>query len=131
AEAMALADRIAVMDHGRLVQLDAPRTLYREPATEMVASFIAQGIVLPAKVLSPEADGHCRVTVLGQETIVRCRPGETPRENAKICCRASDIAPAAAGEAGLDGTVKRAVYKGGETRIEFVPAFDPQAELHF
>src|SRR5690606_8838545 len=52
AEAMALADRIAVMDHGRLAQLASPRDLYREPANEMVASFISQGIVLPAKVLS-------------------------------------------------------------------------------
>ncbi|MEO3388365.1 ABC transporter ATP-binding protein [Mesorhizobium sp. CAU 1741] len=131
AEAMALADRIAVMDQGRLVQLDVPRKLYREPATEMVASFIAQGIVLPATVLSEEAEGQCRVSVLGQETVVRCRPGEKPRENAKICCRASDLAPASGDEPGLDGTVKRAVYKGGETRIEFAPAADPHLNMHF
>ena len=131
AEAMALADRIAVMDHGRLVQLDAPRTLYREPANEMVASFIAQGIVLPAKVLGAEEAGHCRVSVLGQEAVVRCRPGERPRETAKICCRASDLEMAAPGEDGLDGVVKRAVYKGGVTRVEFSPAADPAVHLHF
>jgi iron(III) transport system ATP-binding protein len=131
AEAMALADRIAVMDQGRLVQLDAPRKLYSEPATEMVASFIAQGIVLPAKVLSGEEGGHCRVSVLGQEAVVRCRPGEQPREAAKICCRAQDMEMAAAGEPGLDGTVIRAVYKGGSTRIEFAPAADPTVHLHF
>ena len=131
AEAMALADRIAVMDQGRIVQVDAPRTLYREPASEMVASFIAQGIVLPATVLGAEASGRCRVAVFGQEALVRCRPGEAPRADARICCRASDIELAAAGEPGLAGTVKRAVYKGGATRVEFAPAADPAAHIHF
>ncbi|MFP3340680.1 ABC transporter ATP-binding protein, partial [Micrococcus sp. SIMBA_131] len=61
---MALADRIAVMDHGRLMQLATPRELYHEPANEMVASFISQGMVLPANVETAEVDGQCRVTVL-------------------------------------------------------------------
>ena len=43
AEAMALADRVAVMDDGRLVQVADPHTLYEEPATTMVADFIGQG----------------------------------------------------------------------------------------
>ena len=131
AEAMALADRIAVMDHGRLVQVADPRTLYREPATAMVASFIAQGMVLPARVLGGEEAGHCRVEVLGQEAVVRCRPGERPRDNAMICCRASDVLPAGVGEPGVEATVRRAVYKGGTTRVEAVPAADPSLTLSF
>ena len=83
AEAMALADRIAVMDGGRLAQLATPRELYHEPANEMVASFISQGILLPADVLSAEEAGHCKVRVLGTELVVRCRPGERPRTGAK------------------------------------------------
>jgi iron(III) transport system ATP-binding protein len=38
-EAMALADEIAVMDAGRIVQLGSPRSLYRNPATPHVAEF--------------------------------------------------------------------------------------------
>ena len=131
AEAMALADRIAVMDHGRVAQLAAPRELFREPANEMVASFISQGIVLPARVLTAAESGHCRVEALGQQVVVRCRAGERPREGAKICVRASDLEAAAPGEAGFDGVVKRAVYKGGTARIEFSPAADPDIALHF
>lgn len=131
AEAMALADRIAVMDNGRLAQLAAPRDLYREPANEMVASFISEGIVLPAQVLTAADGGHCRVSVLGQEIVVRCRDAERPRSNAKICCRAPDISAAAAGEPGIDGVVRRAVYKGGVARIEFEPDADPSVVLHF
>lgn len=39
AEAMALADQIAVMDAGRIVQLGTPSVLYRSPATPHVAEF--------------------------------------------------------------------------------------------
>jgi multiple sugar transport system ATP-binding protein len=39
-EAMVLADRIAVMDNGRLQQVDTPERLYTHPANEFVAEFI-------------------------------------------------------------------------------------------
>lgn len=38
-EAMALADRIAVMDAGQILQVDSPSTLYEKPANPMVAEF--------------------------------------------------------------------------------------------
>ena len=38
-EAMAMADRIAVMDKGRILQVDTPRALYETPATRVVARF--------------------------------------------------------------------------------------------
>ncbi|ETF02884.1 ABC transporter ATP-binding protein [Advenella kashmirensis W13003] len=46
AEAMAMADRIAVMNHGRLEQWDTPENLYRRPASRWVATFIGKGSVL-------------------------------------------------------------------------------------
>lgn len=39
-EAMALGDRIAVMEQGRLVQLDTPQNIYRQPASKFVADFV-------------------------------------------------------------------------------------------
>ncbi len=38
-EAMTMADRIAVMDKGRILQIDTPRGLYEHPATQAVARF--------------------------------------------------------------------------------------------
>lgn len=38
-EAMAMADRVAVMDKGRILQVDTPRALYERPATQAVARF--------------------------------------------------------------------------------------------
>lgn len=123
-EAMALADRIAVMDRGRLMQLASPRDLYHEPANEMVASFIAKGTLLPVQVLGEEAAGHCKVRVLGQEAVVRCRRGERPRHG-RICCRSADFEIAGPGEPGIDGIVRRVVYRGGGARVEFSPLENP------
>src|SRR5581483_1137200 len=47
AEAMALADRVAVMEKGRLLQVATPSQLYREPADEVVARFIGEGMIVP------------------------------------------------------------------------------------
>jgi putative spermidine/putrescine transport system ATP-binding protein len=39
-EALSMADRVAVFNHGRIEQLDTPRVLYARPATAFVASFV-------------------------------------------------------------------------------------------
>ena len=51
AEAMAIADRIAVMRRGRLVQTGPPRELYEHPRTEFVARFIGMTNLLPCRVI--------------------------------------------------------------------------------
>jgi len=49
-EAMAMSDRIAVMESGILHQVGAPREIYRRPATSFVARFIGRSNVLEGKV---------------------------------------------------------------------------------
>jgi sulfate transport system ATP-binding protein len=49
-EAMELADRIAVMDRGRIVQFDTASTLLRHPATAFVAGFVGEAARLPCIV---------------------------------------------------------------------------------
>ena len=60
-EAMALADRIAVMDKGRVLQFATPSQLYREPADATVAKFIGEGMVVPVQVVAVQGDGTCDV----------------------------------------------------------------------
>jgi iron(III) transport system ATP-binding protein len=55
-EAMELADRIAVMDAGRIAQLDDPRTLYRSPRDVRVARFLGQSNEIPFTI--EEVDGR-------------------------------------------------------------------------
>ncbi len=52
-EAFALADKIGVMEGGRLRQWDAAYALYHEPADRFVADFVGEGAFLPAEVVGP------------------------------------------------------------------------------
>ena len=52
-EATAVSDRIAVFNHGRLVQLGAPEIIYTRPQTLFVADFIGRANFLPVKLAEP------------------------------------------------------------------------------
>lgn len=52
-EAMSMADRIAIINHGRMVQVGHPTELYRQPADAFVADFIGRTNFLPVE-LDPE-----------------------------------------------------------------------------
>jgi iron(III) transport system ATP-binding protein len=114
AEAMALADRIAVIDAGRLVQVADPRTLYREPATAMVADFIGQGEVVSGTVTTAPTNGRCPVELFGHKVLLRCRPAQRPGP-VKVSLRPESLALASDG---IAGHVRRVVYRGGTTDIE-------------
>ncbi len=59
-EALSLADRVAVMDGGRLHQVDAPAALYNAPATPFVARFVGDADVIPAE---PAGATHVRTSL--------------------------------------------------------------------
>jgi putrescine transport system ATP-binding protein len=56
-EAMSLADRIGVMDHGRLVQVATPPEIYEQPNSRWVARFVGDVNIIEGKVASVGADG--------------------------------------------------------------------------
>ena len=61
-EAMVLADRIAVMAHGQVLQVGNPYELYRHPESPLVAEFFGSINWLRGKIL----DGHCVETEIGK-----------------------------------------------------------------
>jgi iron(III) transport system ATP-binding protein len=126
AEAMRLADRIAVMDRGRLIQVARPETLYREPANEIVAGFIGDGAIVPAEILGSADSGRCRVSVLGSIAEVRCRATGVVPAAGRICLRPHDLALAPPGGTGIPGRVVRSIYRGGYFRTEIQAAADPE-----
>jgi iron(III) transport system ATP-binding protein len=118
AEAMALADRIAVMDRGRLLQVATPSQLYREPANAIVATFIGEGIVVPAEVVAVDGRGSCRVDLFGLSVVMRCTPAQRPAHSAHACLRAGNLAIVGADVPGIGARVVRTVYQGGHFRVE-------------
>jgi spermidine/putrescine transport system ATP-binding protein len=55
-EALTMSDRIAVMNHGVVEQLDTPETVYQRPRTTFVAGFIGVSNLMPAQVASADGD---------------------------------------------------------------------------
>ncbi len=53
-EALAISDRIAVMNKGKIMQIDTPREIYRHPANEFVAGFIGISNFLKADVVDKD-----------------------------------------------------------------------------
>jgi iron(III) transport system ATP-binding protein len=127
-EAMALADRIAVMAAGRIVQIAPPATLYREPASAMVAGFVGKGGLVAVRVSGPAREGRVAVSLLGYPAVARCRPDQ-PSGAALLCLRPEDLRVAATSEPGFAATVKRTLYQGGANAVELVPEGQPDALL--
>lgn len=61
-EAMAISDRVAVFNHGRLMQIGEPLEIYEKPTSLFVADFIGRANFLPATVIS--RDGRAAMTRL-------------------------------------------------------------------
>lgn len=59
-EALAIADQVAVMRHGKLEQIGTPEAIYTQPASRFVAEFVTQANFLPAQL-----QGNCWVTEIG------------------------------------------------------------------
>ena len=63
-EAMGLADRIAVLNEGKLQQFDTPLQVFNHPANEFVAGFLAEP---PMNIFSVQVDSSRRLVVPGTE----------------------------------------------------------------
>src|SRR5437868_3715757 len=63
-EAMTLADRVVVMNHGRIEQIGTPNELYHKPATRFVASFIGSPAMnfIPCRLEDVGGKMHIRLT---------------------------------------------------------------------
>jgi putrescine transport system ATP-binding protein len=74
-EAMTVADRIGVMDSGRLEQVAAPRELYEAPASRWIAEFVGDVNIFEGQVASREA-GRLMVATKDAGIIVVAEPRE-------------------------------------------------------
>jgi len=107
AEAMALGDRIVVMDHGRMAQVGTPREIYHRPASRFVAEFIGS---------------LNRLTGMVRDGAFTCAAGSLPWQagasaGQEILFRPEDTHLATPEAAPLRGTVATAFFLGDRTRL--------------
>ncbi|WP_372422274.1 ABC transporter ATP-binding protein [Salinarimonas chemoclinalis] len=115
AEAMALADTIAVMHEGRLQQVATPHDLYAAPATEMVARFIGRGALVPVAILESAREGRLTVSLAGRT--LPARGTATAPGPGRLVLRAETLALSDAADA-VPARVVDAVYRGGFHTLE-------------
>ena len=108
-EAMALADRIVVMNAGRIEQVGQAHEVYERPATPFVASFLGKTNVFAGARVALEGGG--RTLRLGDWVQTLVQPA--PEGPVTITVRPEKIALADGGASdGLPGTVRARVFQG-------------------
>ena len=118
-EAMGLADRLGIMQAGRLVQVGTPREIYEEPATRFVAGFIGAANLLEGRI-KRHAGGYANVELPGGREIEAAMRGGDLWSEVAVMVRPEHLALAAPGIEGpnrLDGTVRSATYLGDQVAL--------------
>ena len=114
-EALALSDRIAIMQRGRIEQLGTPEDIYARPASRFVAEFVGLSSFLEGAVEGVAAGGM-RVAVGGGRVTVPALPGAVPGRRTLLFVRPNEVEllPADASETtdALRATVDAATYLG-------------------
>ncbi len=91
-EALSLADRIAVMNRGRVVQVGAPRDLYCRPLSRFVAGFIGEANMIDGRVRALGASGEVEVeTPIGPLRGTAVAGGLAVGANVCCCIRPESI----------------------------------------
>jgi len=135
-EALSMADRVAVMNAGKVVQIGRPEEVYNRPATKFVADFLGEANFVPGTIAGEAAAGEVtagsaaagapgwvRVETpvgvllaadesgrqIGQDVLCCVRP-----ERIELCERSADARGGAADNdvASLQATVAESVYLG-------------------
>jgi len=83
-EAMAVSDRIAIQDYGRIVQVGTPKEIYDKPENLFIATFIGKGALIEGMV---EEVGETVKVNIGTSIIEGVNTGKTPLEKAQhVAC---------------------------------------------
>jgi len=122
-EAMTMANRIAVMDGGRVLQVGRPDEIYETPRTRFVADFIGETNFINGTLTAREgkrgiisvADGDFNAT-LADDALETGHPATLAIRPERIALRGLDSPDTPADATQLDGQIEQAYYIGTDTR---------------
>jgi len=113
-EAFAVADRVAVMRDGRIVQSGPPAALWDRPADAWTAGFLGFG---------PAVDAEVRGPVLHTPWGPLAAPAGAPAGAVRLVVRPDGVAVGPGGA--VEGTVTRVRFAGARAELTVVPAAGP------
>ena len=112
-EAMTLADRIVVLNEGRIEQMGAPLEVYRKPRTKFVAEFIGSPRMnMFGGRVTGGGNGGVQVDLLGQHIALPYVAGDRP--DVSLGIRPEHVQLGAPGELPFAGTVRLAEHLGNQ-----------------
>jgi putative spermidine/putrescine transport system ATP-binding protein len=112
-EAMSMADRVAMMQAGRLVQIGEPREIYAHPRNRVVADFVGHANLWRGRVTDPQTIE----TPLG--TLTTVPHGKAIGESVTVLVRPERIRIGPGSENNFAGTVTRDRFLGSFRRFDF------------
>ncbi|MDH6233788.1 putative spermidine/putrescine transport system ATP-binding protein [Mesorhizobium soli] len=118
-EALSLSDRIAIFDHGRLMQVSDPRTIYTQPANRFVAEFLGRINLLP--LTECRSIGNRIVGRLGESALsAPFAPTAIAAEDALLAVRPEHlhIGPPAGDENAVTGMIVDRSYNGPQVALQ-------------
>jgi putative spermidine/putrescine transport system ATP-binding protein/mannopine transport system ATP-binding protein len=117
-EALTMADRVAVLDHGRLQQLGAPRELYEAPATPFVAGFVGETNFLDGTALAGARPGKILAARIAGAEMAATAAAPFPAGGAlRIAVRPERLRIGPDGGPGLVARVVETIYAGAATTV--------------
>ena len=123
-EALALSDRIAVMNGGKIVQIGTPREIYREPAAPFIADFVGHSNLLGGTPVD-RGDGGFAVRLDDAQSIALPRiPQGERRPRLQVAIRPEHVGLASPGAATAENVLRGRIIQRDflGTRFEYVVA---------
>lgn len=120
-EALALADRIALMQNGRIVQTDRPERIYDTPSSASIADFLGVSNIFPCTAIGAGPhDERALLGLTGHDVEVVAEHGTTLPCDHSVCIRPEDVrltdAPAVDGVNNWPGRVEVVSFQGSYVR---------------
>lgn len=123
-EALSISDRMAILDRGRVLQVGAPRDVYRRPTCRTVADFIGETDFIPGTLIQREGSKVVVDTAVGRFEGVLGDALATPRLGGKVTlsvrpeCWVLSREPARVNS--VRGRIGEAIYLGEMAQYAFV-----------
>jgi iron(III) transport system ATP-binding protein len=117
-EALAISDRIVVMNRGHIEQVGDPHSIYLHPRTSFVAGFIGLANIMKGRILTRDAGRLTIETPLGQLSLLDRAPDILPGSMVSVSWRPEDMSPSTPDSRNcVQATVLHSIFMGSITDL--------------
>ena len=134
-EALSIADRMAVMESGHILQVGTPREIYTRPQSKLVANFIGETDFIPGKVTGVATGGVTVETAIGTFDGLPADPATSPAVGAaatlSIRPECWELQPyTTVNRNQVSGRIGESIYLGDVAQHEFITGNGTKLKIH-